>query len=365
VLLLGTASPSASAQDELDESPVQTLAEDSPPPKRVKKKSASLSDAPEPLSPKQADKKARELFETGRVAWEDGRFREAWEHWHLSYRLSRKPALLYNVGQAADRLRMDREALEAFRMYLEKNPSAENRREVEQRIEILERSVAAQPPRDSGASLEAQPDTLAEDPSEPSLDAPYEETSDSSAEDDPSHSGQPRRSGVYVRASAGFGLLADSISDNAGTPASLGAATFALEGAVGYGVLEKLVVGGMLSLDYVLGPEVSQNGGGATEINSMSLLLISGFAHYYLSPKQHGWHLLGGLGIGRLAISGAVLGNQDGGGGALFAGGGYDMPLSDEWVLAFNARLLVGRFSQDVFDHTLIAPTVTVGAVWF
>ena len=48
------------------------------------------------------------------------------------------PELLYNVGQAADRLRMDHEALAAFRLYLKKLPDADNRREVENRVHALE-----------------------------------------------------------------------------------------------------------------------------------------------------------------------------------------------------------------------------------
>ncbi len=350
----------ASAQDELDEAPAKTLAAD-------EKKSPSLSDAPDPLSPKQADKKAREEFQAGRVAWEDGRFREAWEHWHLSYRLSRKPELLYNVGQAADRLRMDREALEAFRMYLDKNPNATNRREVEQRIEILEQTSSAQTAKNSDASMMAQPDSLDEGAfgdEQPASDDPAQDPAVEEAAA-PRLNGQPERHGWYVRASAGLGLFADSISDNAGNPASLTSGTFALEGAVGYGVMPKLVVGGMLFVDWGIAPAVSQNGGTPVDLNSVSLLLISGFADYYFKPTHHGFHMFGGLGIGQLAISGAALGNQDAGGGGIFVGGGYDYPLSDEWVLAFNARLLVGRFSQDTADHTLFVPTLTCGAVWY
>src|SRR6185369_6091068 len=69
---------------------------------------------------------------------EDGKYRDAWDYFRQAYLLSKRPELLYNVGQSADRLRMDREALAAFRLYLKKLPTADNRREVENRVRALE-----------------------------------------------------------------------------------------------------------------------------------------------------------------------------------------------------------------------------------
>ena len=98
--------------------------------------------APPPPEPeagsKEADAEARTLFEQGRIAFEEGRYRDSWDYFHRAYRLSRRPKLLYNVGQAADRLRKDEEALKAFRLYLKHVPDAENRQEVEARVRALE-----------------------------------------------------------------------------------------------------------------------------------------------------------------------------------------------------------------------------------
>ena len=108
---------------------------------------------------KEADRKARERFEQGKAAFSEGNYRDAWEHFREAYILSKRPELLYNVGQSADRMRMDREALAAFKLYLEKLPKAANRREVEARIVWLEDHLN----RD-GSQAEVNPTTLEDAP---------------------------------------------------------------------------------------------------------------------------------------------------------------------------------------------------------
>jgi tetratricopeptide (TPR) repeat protein len=85
---------------------------------------------------------ARQYFELGRLAFIDGRFEEALQAFERSYELSQRALLLFNIGSAHDRLRHEREALQAFERYLEAEPDAENRGEVEGRIAFLRRSIA-------------------------------------------------------------------------------------------------------------------------------------------------------------------------------------------------------------------------------
>jgi len=68
------------------------------------------------------DQEARALFDAASVAFEEGRYENALEYFQRSYALSRRPQLLYNIGVTAERLRLDREALEAFRSFLELAP---------------------------------------------------------------------------------------------------------------------------------------------------------------------------------------------------------------------------------------------------
>jgi hypothetical protein len=101
------------------------------------------------------DQEARALFEAGRVAFDHGRFEDALGHFRRAHELSGRPQLLYNIGAAADKLRLDEVALEAFRGYLTSVPSARNRAEVEARIAVLERTVARQ--RELAAAAETAP----------------------------------------------------------------------------------------------------------------------------------------------------------------------------------------------------------------
>jgi hypothetical protein len=48
---------------------------------------------------------------------------------------------LYNIGITADRLRMDREALEAFELFLAHVPDHPKRRETEVRVAVLRRTI--------------------------------------------------------------------------------------------------------------------------------------------------------------------------------------------------------------------------------
>ncbi len=85
------------------------------------------------------DAQAHALFDEGRAAFAQGRFEDALRLFRQAYRLSSRPELLYNIGSAADRLRRDREALQAFQAYLDRAPpDAASRAEVQRRIEVLQ-----------------------------------------------------------------------------------------------------------------------------------------------------------------------------------------------------------------------------------
>jgi tetratricopeptide (TPR) repeat protein len=98
------------------------------------------------------DEEARMLFEAGRVAYADGRFEDALDYFQRAHALSGRAALLYNIGSAADKLRRDAVALDAFRGYLEAMPTAENRGEVEARIRVLEQVVGTSTPSPAAES---------------------------------------------------------------------------------------------------------------------------------------------------------------------------------------------------------------------
>jgi tetratricopeptide (TPR) repeat protein len=93
------------------------------------------------LVPAASEAPARAAFLEGKTAFEAGHFAEALDRFRVSYRLSGQPALQFNIGLAADRLREDAIALQAFERYLRENPDGEDRPEVQQRVEALRASM--------------------------------------------------------------------------------------------------------------------------------------------------------------------------------------------------------------------------------
>jgi tetratricopeptide (TPR) repeat protein len=83
------------------------------------------------------DAEARSLFEAGRTAFDAGRFEPALDYFTRAYELSHRGALLFNVASAAERLRRDALALDAYRRYLVEVPDAPNRAFVQARVEFL------------------------------------------------------------------------------------------------------------------------------------------------------------------------------------------------------------------------------------
>jgi tetratricopeptide (TPR) repeat protein len=102
------------------------------------------------------DDEARGLFAAGRAAFADGRYEDARSYFQRSYELSRRPQLLYNLGQVEDRLRHDEAALASFEQYLAEVPDAENRVEVQARIDALRAAItrAREPADETEASAD-------------------------------------------------------------------------------------------------------------------------------------------------------------------------------------------------------------------
>lgn len=103
---------------------------------------AGEASADAPALDPEAEQNARDLFSRGARAFEAGRYEEALGFFQDSYRISQRHLLLYNIGQAQDRLRRDEEALATFQRYLEIVEEPLFQVQVESRIRNLEASVA-------------------------------------------------------------------------------------------------------------------------------------------------------------------------------------------------------------------------------
>jgi hypothetical protein len=86
------------------------------------------------------DKAAREMFNAGRAAFNEGLFEDALSTFKRAYELSGRPQLLFNIGMAADSARHDAEALAAFEQYLREVPVADNRDYAQGRINTLKKA---------------------------------------------------------------------------------------------------------------------------------------------------------------------------------------------------------------------------------
>ena len=90
-----------------------------------------------------SDEEAHALFSAGEVAYGDGRYAAALNYFRQAYEMSGRALLLYNIGSAAEHLRRDGEALDAFERYLAETPEdAPNRAAVAARVEILRTELA-------------------------------------------------------------------------------------------------------------------------------------------------------------------------------------------------------------------------------
>ncbi len=86
--------------------------------------------------------KAKKAFVEGKKLHEAGKLEDAIEKYKESYRLSKKPALLYNIGIAMEEAGMEDLALMNFRKFLkEAAADAEQRPVVEERVKAIEKKL--------------------------------------------------------------------------------------------------------------------------------------------------------------------------------------------------------------------------------
>lgn len=298
------------------------------------------------------DAEARRLFLEGREAYERGEYRAAWDYFHRAYSMSARPALLYNVGQSADRLGLSREALKAFRLYVKKLPDADNRREVENRIRALEDRVR----REEGEN--ALRETITDGDATPGAAASAEEEVPQVPDE------QPARHGWYLQGALGVGLLVDGISGEA-LDASVSGLGGALHVGIGYTLLPGLAVGAGLFFGWASEPsaEVENMQGTA---DSISMTLFGPMADWYLDPLRDGLHFQLALTFGSVHPRGGMLITPDPATGvALVVGGGYEWRISESWALGALARVVLGSMGRNDLTHQVFSPSVLANVTWY
>ncbi len=88
---------------------------------------------------------AKELFERGRAEYRQGQFRQAIADFLSADRIRPSPVLAYNVAQSYEKLGEPAKAVEFYRSYLQRDPTASDRAAVEATIHNLEAQIPAGP----------------------------------------------------------------------------------------------------------------------------------------------------------------------------------------------------------------------------
>jgi tetratricopeptide (TPR) repeat protein len=114
-------------------------------------------------TPTEADRteEAKGLFAAGRAAFDAGRYEDALDYFQRSHAMSGRPALLYNIALANDRLRNDEKALEGYEAYLAAVPDAPNRADVETRAAAIRAALARREPAPPSAEVPAPAEVAA------------------------------------------------------------------------------------------------------------------------------------------------------------------------------------------------------------
>lgn len=106
-----------------------------------------------PVVAQERDDRARRLFEEAALAYSEARYESALQLFEQAFELSGRTDLLYNIGLTLERLRRDEDAIAPFEQYLETNPPAERRAEVERRLaDVRARAAAAEESDETSSS---------------------------------------------------------------------------------------------------------------------------------------------------------------------------------------------------------------------
>lgn len=92
------------------------------------------------------DRLAREHFDLGKALYSAGQYEQAIGEFEISYRLSKRPPLLYNIYLAARNAGQRTTAADALRRYLRLSPKVSNREALELQLRTLEESLRNYPP---------------------------------------------------------------------------------------------------------------------------------------------------------------------------------------------------------------------------
>jgi tetratricopeptide (TPR) repeat protein len=110
---------------------------------------ASLLSSGKSLAESRRKPTAESHYEKGMKAYTLGRFPDAIEEFEKAYELRAEPIFLYNIAQSHRQNNAPQRAIFFYRRFLEAEPGAKNRADIEKRIKELENQLNAQKEKES------------------------------------------------------------------------------------------------------------------------------------------------------------------------------------------------------------------------
>jgi tetratricopeptide (TPR) repeat protein len=139
------------------------------------------------------EERAKAHFLAGQSYYDQASYTDALREFNEAYRISKKPALLYNIARCYEGLDQPADAVKMLERYLQEDPETPDRTSVETRIANLKERAAAR--------LHRQP----EEPTEPSRPPAATTTAAASA---PASTSAPPRKRVWTWVVGGIGVAA-------------------------------------------------------------------------------------------------------------------------------------------------------------
>lgn len=243
------------------------------------------------------DAKAKELYELGNQRYEEGRYREAIEAFEEAYRLSERPALLYNLANANERMGNLKAAIRHLEDYLPHSDAAE-RGTIERRLTSL-RSRTAETSDESatspGAAVPAPVPTPSDDPSSP----PPPPVSTTTSADSPSTGNGLPITGFVLLGVGLAGVVTGSILG----AMTLSARSDAEDGCAG----ELCTADGRAAIDreenLALGTDIALGLGGAAAITGAVLLIVWGVGDDDPAGGDRAWFISPSPTVGGAAVT--------------------------------------------------------------
>jgi tetratricopeptide (TPR) repeat protein len=155
---------------------------------------------------------AKAHFAVAQAYYDEANYADALKEFKEAYRLSKRPALLYNIGACHERLDQLSDAIEAFEQYLREMPTASDRVQVQTRIKNLAKRRDERAAAKSEPPPKSDPPPKSEPPPEPPAKTAPAVPPTTVATTSPAPDDRPRkRLATWIVGGIGLGLLAGGL----------------------------------------------------------------------------------------------------------------------------------------------------------